>query len=73
MNKKKDKLTDLNQLINIQMGNTKIPELIITKVEQLKWKKPRVIILDNNPLSIACYMEEFRDKVLKEKEKGEKQ
>lgn len=27
-----------------------------------KKKKSKVIILDNNPLSIACYMEEFGEK-----------
>jgi len=32
-------------------------------------KKPKVIILDNNPFSIACYLEEFGDKLLKEAER----
>ena len=34
-----------------------------------KEKQSKVIILDNNPLSIACYMEEFGDKFSEKKEK----
>jgi len=33
-------------------------------------KKPKVIILDNNPLSIACYLEEFGDKIFKKGDKA---
>jgi hypothetical protein len=31
----------------------------------MRKKKPKVIILDDNPLSIACYLEEFGDKIFK--------
>lgn len=29
----------------------------------MRKKKPKVIILDDNPLSIICYLEEFGDKL----------
>ena len=38
-----------------------------------KNKKPKVVILDNNELSIACYMEdhpEFAEKIIKEIKNG---
>jgi hypothetical protein len=34
----------------------------------MRKKKQKVIILDDNPLSIACYLEEYGDKIFKKKE-----
>ncbi len=38
----------------------------------LRKKKPKVIFLDDNPVSIASYLEEFGDPTLKKKKEKKK-
>jgi hypothetical protein len=36
----------------------------------MRKKKPKVIILDDNPVSIACYLEEYGDKIFKKRRRN---